>query len=159
MQGATELGVLTTLTALRHLSVSFNDFVHVKGIQQLQFLQHLDISHNRINSLESVSCLTNLISLNAGHNKLRSAAPLQNLPSLIVLGLHSNDICQPSAVLLLSQLTALQHLMLAGNPVCYLPNWHEGVIAALPSLQVHMYSRSLMILSRTGSLQHVMLRM
>jgi hypothetical protein len=75
-------------------------------------------------------------SLNVGCNRISSTAALQALPALHMLALHSNAIAQPSAVLLLSSLTSLQHLTLARNPVCQHSSWQEATIAALPALQV-----------------------
>jgi hypothetical protein len=75
-------------------------------------------------------------SLNVGCNRISSTAALQALPTLRMLALHSNAIAQPSAVLLLSSLTSLQHLTMAHNPVCQHSSWQQATIAALPALQV-----------------------
>lgn len=75
-------------------------------------------------------------SLNAGCNKISSTSALEALPALKVLALHSNAIDKPSAVLLLSKLTSLQHLTLAHNPVCKQQDWQKATVGMLPGLQV-----------------------
>lgn len=135
-QSAQELGVVTSLTALQLLNVSFNKLSNVRGIQQLACLQHLDISHNQINSIEGISALTSLTCLIAGSNKIQDTSPLQSLQLLELVALHKNDIHKASAVLQLSTLRSLRHLTLVSNPVCNQEHWQPATIAALSKLQV-----------------------
>jgi Leucine-rich repeat (LRR) protein len=114
---------LTKLTALQRLNLAANSIVTVDAAWSCKQLLQLNLSFNAVSTL---------VNSNAPDSRglLLAGSPV------MVLDLAHNNICDLSAALChLQQLSRLQSLSLAGNPVSLLPSYQAVILQQLPRLQ------------------------
>nr|XP_043908558.1 leucine-rich repeat-containing protein 9-like [Solea senegalensis] len=108
---------ISSLKALRHLTISFNEFTHLDDISLMPKLEILDVSFNHLVTLEGLRGLKRLKQLDVRWNKLtkaRADAEVLRIqtPALLKLDTRYNPWHRPEAVrmTILGHLTTLTHL-------------------------------------------------
>ncbi|KAF3844873.1 hypothetical protein F7725_008036 [Dissostichus mawsoni] len=138
---------ISHLTALRHLTISFNEFTHLDDISHMPHLEFLDASYNRLVTLEGLKRLGQLKQLDLRWNKLTKAredtaitalnfdnqriSKLINLNKLVNLrwaSFNDNDISKVEGI---SKLHCLNKLSVDGNQLSSL---EPLVLEQLPNL-------------------------
>uniref|UniRef100_A0A3Q1F6L8 Leucine rich repeat containing 9 n=1 Tax=Acanthochromis polyacanthus TaxID=80966 RepID=A0A3Q1F6L8_9TELE len=104
---------ISSLTALRHLTISFNKFTHLEDISHMPNLEFLDASYNHIETLEGLRGLGQLKQLDVCWNKLTKAREetsvlRKHTPALLKLDTRFNP--WNKVMTILSRLTTLTHL-------------------------------------------------
>uniref|UniRef100_A0A3Q3J496 Leucine rich repeat containing 9 n=1 Tax=Monopterus albus TaxID=43700 RepID=A0A3Q3J496_MONAL len=108
---------ISRLTALRHLTISFNEFTHLDDIAHMPNLEFLDASYNHLVTLEGLRGLGQLKQLDVSWNKLTkvredTAVLRKHTPALLKLDAQYNPWNKPEEVrmIILGHLTTLTHL-------------------------------------------------
>jgi internalin A len=109
-----DLGILSQLPKLSHLSLIGNNLVNTKSLSKITSLFSLDLSFNRLVDISDLSHLTNLVELRLNKNKLSNISSLSNLTNLSILNLSENNI---SSIRALSVSKNLSILYLNGNQI------------------------------------------
>uniref|UniRef100_A0A3B5A6D4 Leucine-rich repeat-containing protein 9-like n=1 Tax=Stegastes partitus TaxID=144197 RepID=A0A3B5A6D4_9TELE len=108
---------ISSLTALRHLTISFNEFTRLDDISHMPNLEFLDASYNHLVTLEGLRGLGQLKQLDVSWNKLtkareETAVLRRHTPALLKLDTRYNPWDKPETVRMtvLGRLTTLTHL-------------------------------------------------
>jgi len=128
----TNLHFLSKLTALRKLSLQYNDIENVDSLRNLQHLTYLDLTFNQVENLKGLAHLTQLKELNLSNNRLqgKDLFSLEHLTHLKKLDLSFNQIYHFTA---LRQLTQLEVLNLQANQSIHISDL--GFLANLSQLK------------------------
>lgn len=86
------LSVLSQLTRLQELDLSWNRITDTSTVAALTSLRHLDLSSNLINDISPISGLLNLQELILNGNNIEDISPLLELSHLTVLNVDENPI-------------------------------------------------------------------
>ena len=108
--------VLSNLTQLTHLDLSYNQITDLSPLAQIGSLVSIDLSRNHITDLSLIPLvgLSNLRQLSLSSNQIADLSHLVGLKSLEQLDLYGNQISDPSP---LSGLYNLKQLVLSGNQI------------------------------------------
>lgn len=101
------LALISRLTNLIHLNVSFNGFTDVTPLVGLTELTYLDISESGLVNLPSLNRLTKLVHLNISGSKLVDLAAIAELPGLTSLYADFNQLTDLTPLAALTKLTQL----------------------------------------------------
>jgi hypothetical protein len=145
----TDLAVLSDMTHLRTLYLSYTDVADLRPIAGLTQVQHLHLGHTKISDLAPIKAFSNLTLLHIWGTEITDFTPISNFTDLTELALSDTKI---KSLSILRPLKKLRNLALENVEV------HDiRVLEGLPNLQTvetlhtdHFNQRTLKRLEKRG---------
>jgi len=126
-----------TFSQLHTINLSHNSLTRLDKFltpESVPGLKHLDVSCNEIVTVKGLDMLDSLVTINARSNSIRDVSYLAGLLSLSTLDLSENKIASATCLRGLSLNTSMEKLWLQGNPVAKVTRYRAQMIHLLPSL-------------------------
>ncbi|KAK9863996.1 hypothetical protein WJX84_009052 [Apatococcus fuscideae] len=136
-------GVLASLKACKHLSLSTNSIEKIGSLAGMDSLRSLSLGRNQIKKLENLEAVApTLEELWVSYNLLERLGGCERLNNLRILFVSNNKLRDWSEVERLASLPKLEEVLFAGNPFYNdykdkqaIPDYRIEVLKRLPNLK------------------------